>query len=44
MINFNKVTGKNTRKQNPCWSHFLDHSYKTLRVQGYTSGKTNAVI
>ena len=39
MINFDDFTKKTKNEHNPNWQHIPEHSYRTLFIKGYGSGK-----
>ena len=44
MINFDDVTGKNTKTHNTSWPDVTDHPYRILILVDSGSGKTNYSI
>ena len=44
MINFDEVTGENTKEHNPRWPQTPGHPYRILTAGGSGSGKTNALL
>ena len=44
LINLDKITGENIFERNRCWSKIPDCLYKTLKIRGAGSEKTNKII
>ena len=44
MINFDYYTKENKLEHNSKWPYIPDHSYRTLIMGGFGSGKTNALL
>ena len=44
MINFDDITRGKKKEHSPHWRQIPDHSYRTLKIGGSGSGKTNALL
>ena len=44
MINLDSITNKNNKEHSEKWSYIPDHPYRILIIDGYGSGKTNALF
>ena len=44
MINFDDVTNKNIKEDNPNWPQIVDHPHRILIIGGPRSGKTNSLL
>ena len=44
MLNFDYIKKEEIKKHNPNWPEIPAHPYRILRVGGFGSGKTNALL
>lgn len=44
VLNFDEITGQNTKEQNPNWNQILHHPHRILIVHSSGSGQTNALL
>ena len=44
MINFDDITGDNTKEHDLGWSNIPDHPYRLLTTGGFGSWKTNTLL
>ena len=44
MTNLDSFTNENNKEHNEKWPYILDHPYRTLIIDGFGSGKINALL
>lgn len=44
VLNFDEITGQNTKEHNPNWNQILHNPHRILIVHSSGSGQTNALL